>query len=157
MFRKPNVLLGLGTVLFVLGFALPLALPVPDMTRGVLFGLGGALFLGAFVCWLRPDGCDDSTPGLRRRYLREFVPAMIAYVVLLSISLVLLKRVEEQAVRAMVALLPVVPLPWSCAPSSATSAIPTSCSARSNWKPSASPPRWFRCCTWPAASCSWPG
>lgn len=110
MFRKPNVLLGLGTVLFVLGFALPLALPVPDMTRGVLFGLGGALFVGAFVYWLRPDGCDDSTPGLRRRYLREFVPAMVAYVVLLFVSLMLLKRVEEQAVRAMVALLPVVPI-----------------------------------------------
>src|SRR3546814_8882733 len=35
---------------------------------------------------------------------------MIAYVVLLSISLVLLKQVEGQALRAVIALLPVVPI-----------------------------------------------
>ena len=110
MFRKPNVLLGLGTVLFVLGFALPLALPVPDMTRGVLFGLGGGLYLGAFIAWMQPDGCDASTITLRRRYLREFVPAMIGYLALLVASMLLLKRLEDPALRAIAALLPVLPI-----------------------------------------------
>ncbi|TWH99195.1 hypothetical protein IP90_03186 [Luteimonas cucumeris] len=110
MFHKPNALLGFGTALLLLGVVLPHALPVAGWVRGVLLGFGGALYLGAFVLWLQPDGCDASTLGLRRRYLREFVPAMIAYVMLLSISLVLLKRIEEPAMRALVALLPVAPI-----------------------------------------------
>ena len=59
---------------------------------------------------LRKINCDSSTPGLRRRYLREFVPAMVAYVVLLIASILLLKRVEDHALRAVVALLPVAPI-----------------------------------------------
>jgi hypothetical protein len=57
----------------------------------------------------KPD-CDASTPGLRRRYRRELVPAMLGYVVLLVISMLLLKRVEDHALRAVIALLPVAPI-----------------------------------------------
>ena len=56
------------------------------------------------------DHCDSSTRALRRRYLREFVPAMIGYLVLLVVSLLLLKRLEDEALRAIAALLPVVPI-----------------------------------------------
>src|SRR5690606_21586116 len=42
--------------------------------------------------------------------LREFIPAMAAYLVLLVLSLWLLKRVDDQALRAIVALLPVAPI-----------------------------------------------
>ena len=55
-------------------------------------------------------GCESATPGLRRRYLREFVPAMVAYVLLLVVSILLLRYVEDHALRAVVALLPVVPV-----------------------------------------------
>ncbi|MDQ2701685.1 MAG: hypothetical protein M3Y70_02490 [Pseudomonadota bacterium] len=110
MFRKPNALLGLGTLLLVLGFVAPHVLPAAAWVRFVLFGFGIALYFASFVLWLQPDGCDASTPGLRRRYLREFVPAMLGYLVLLVISLLLLKRVEEPALRALVALLPVAPI-----------------------------------------------
>ena len=58
----------------------------------------------------RKMSCDSATPGLRRRYLREFVPAMVAYLVLLVVSLLLLKQVEAPALRAAAALLPVVPI-----------------------------------------------
>jgi hypothetical protein len=56
-------------------------------------------------------GCsDNATPALRRRYLREFYPAMAGYVVLLFLSLWLLKRVDGLLLRAGVALLPVPPI-----------------------------------------------
>ena len=49
----------------------------------------------------------SGTPALRRRYLREFMPAMAGYVVTLFASVWLLKHVDEPGLRALVALLPV--------------------------------------------------
>lgn len=57
-----------------------------------------------------PSTCDTATPALRRRYLREFLPAMLAYVLLVFASVWLLKRIEEPWLRAVVALLPVPPI-----------------------------------------------
>ena len=57
-----------------------------------------------------PAACASSTPALRRRYLREFVPAVLAYVLLVLASAWLLKRVEPSWLRAVVALLPVPPI-----------------------------------------------
>ena len=113
MFLKATVLFGLGSILFLLGVLLPQVLVVPAMARGVLFGVGGGLFLAGFIRSLQPDGSDASTPGLRRRYLREFIPAMAGYVVLLVVSILLLKRVDDQALRAVIALLPVLPIALS--------------------------------------------
>src|SRR5690606_41353109 len=67
-------------------------------------------FLDRLRSMFRKTSCDASTPGLRRRYLREFVPAMVGYVVLLIVSMLLLKHVEDHALRAVIALLPVVPI-----------------------------------------------
>ena len=58
----------------------------------------------------RKLSCESATPGLRRRYLREFIPAMVGYMVLLVVSMLLLKRVEDHALRAVIALLPVAPI-----------------------------------------------
>ena len=57
-----------------------------------------------------PAACASSTPALRRRYLREFMPAMLAYVLLVLASAWLLKRVDAPWLRAVVALLPVPPI-----------------------------------------------
>ncbi|MEO5963277.1 MAG: hypothetical protein ABIO75_00990 [Thermomonas sp.] len=54
-----------------------------------------------------PGACNTGTPALRSRYLREFMPAMIGYVLTLFLSVWLLKRVDEPGLRALVALLPV--------------------------------------------------
>jgi len=110
MFRKANLLLALGSVLLLLAIVLPMMLPLAPWLRGVMAGMGGALYLGAFVAWMQPDGCDASTLTLRRRYLREFVPAMAGYLALLVASMLLLKRLEDPALRAMAALLPVLPI-----------------------------------------------
>ena len=110
MFRKATFLLGLGVLLLLAGLLLPRLLQVAPMVQGMLVGLGAGLVLAALLRWFQPDGCDASTPSLRRRYMREFVPAMAGYVVLLFASVLLLKRVDEPALRAVLALLPVVPI-----------------------------------------------
>ena len=54
--------------------------------------------------------CDSATPALRRRYRREFLPAMLGYVLLVFASVWLLRRIDEPWLRAVVALLPVPPI-----------------------------------------------
>jgi hypothetical protein len=60
-----------------------------------------------------PEPCDSATPALRRRYLREFLPPMAAYVVLVFLSVWLLKRIDAPALRALVALLPLPPIAFA--------------------------------------------
>lgn len=53
----------------------------------------------------------DQTRMLQRRYLREFLPAMLGYVLALPVSIVLLLRVDlSMAGEVIVALLPVLPM-----------------------------------------------
>ena len=47
---------------------------------------------------------------VHRRYLREFLPAMAAYVVVLMLSIWALIHVEATALRVLLALAPVVPV-----------------------------------------------
>ncbi|MGN6113470.1 MAG: hypothetical protein ACTHOC_10825 [Luteimonas sp.] len=95
--------------------------PLPDEVRGfvagILAGMGIAAVLMIVVravpslrVWAEQAACDGSTAALRRRYLREFLPAMAGYVLALGASLWLLKIVEEPVLRAMLALLPVPPV-----------------------------------------------
>lgn len=82
--------------------------PVPDFVTGVFFGVAGGLLFGGLLRWRMPDPCDTGTPALRSRYLREFLPAMVGYVVTVFLSVWLLKRgIDQPGLRALVALLPV--------------------------------------------------
>lgn len=47
---------------------------------------------------------------VHKRYLREFFPAMFAYVVLIFLSVSWLKTLEGTAARTVVTLLPIVPI-----------------------------------------------
>src|SRR6476659_2510698 len=97
-----------GTLLLMVAVASQQLLPTqPDFLLGVLYGLAVGLLLLAVVKLFRPDPCDDVTPAMRRRYLREFMPAMLGYVVAVFLSVWLLKRVDAPALRALIALLPV--------------------------------------------------
>lgn len=80
---------------------------VPDFFRGLLFGVSTSLVFAGVLRSRMPDPCDQSTPALRRRYMREFVPAMAGYVVTIMGSAWLLKSVADPALRAVVALAPV--------------------------------------------------
>ena len=84
-----------------------LAWPISDTVQGLLAGLGASGLFGALLLWWSPDTCDTGTPALRSRYLREFLPAMIGYVITLFTSIWLLRLVDEPGLRALVALLPV--------------------------------------------------
>lgn len=111
MFRSPKLLLVAGCALLAVAIALPHLLSgVNDLALGLLYGLAiGALFGALLRFWL-PAPCDTGTPKLRRRYLREFLPATAGYVLLLFLSVWLLKRVDGQGLRVLVALLPVPPI-----------------------------------------------
>ena len=84
-----------------------LAPGLPDFLTGVLYGLAIGLLFAAVVRSFRPEGCDEVSPAVRRRYLREFLPAMVGYVAAVFLSVWLLKRVDAPALRALIALLPV--------------------------------------------------
>jgi len=107
---KAPALLGASIALVLGTLGVSRLWPLPSFLAGLLYGTGFGLLFAAFLRWRLPDGCDASTPSLRRRYLREFTPAMAGYVLGLFVSLWLLKRVEEPMLRALVALLPVAPV-----------------------------------------------
>lgn len=81
----------------------------PQLT-GILSGIALGLVLAALLRRLMPDGCDAAPAKLRKRYTREVMLAMAGYVVLLVLSILLLKRVEDGLLRALIALLPVPPM-----------------------------------------------
>jgi len=97
-----------GALLLAVAIACRQLLPaLPDFLSGLLYGLAIGLLLVALVRAFRPEGCDDVTPEVRRRYLREILPAMFGYVLALFLSVWLLKRIDAPALRALIALLPV--------------------------------------------------
>ena len=109
--KAPLLLTG-AVVLGLAGFALPRLLPgaMPAVATAVVFG---AALLLAFVALLRgglPDSCDVAPAALNRRYTRELMLAMGAYVLVLLGSVWLLRHVEAPALRALVALAPLPPI-----------------------------------------------
>jgi hypothetical protein len=102
-------LLVAAVLLAAIGFLLPYVSPWPvsDTASGFLFGIAAGCLLGGLLRWRMPDACHTGTPALRSRYLREILPAMVGYMLTLFFSVWLLKRVDEPALRALVALLPV--------------------------------------------------
>ena len=77
---------------------------------GIVFGTALGLAAAAALRRLMPDGCDAAPAKLRKRYTREVMLAMAGYVVLLVLSILLLKRVEDGLLRTLIALLPVPPM-----------------------------------------------
>jgi hypothetical protein len=88
----------------------------PSDTVGMWVGIGAGYLLGALAFMLMPrwwqQHCDDMyAQPAGRRYIRALWPIMIGYSLVLAASLWLLRRgVESVPLRALVALLPVVPL-----------------------------------------------
>jgi hypothetical protein len=97
-----------GGLLLAAAIACQQLLPaLPDVISGVLYGLAAGLLFAALVRAFRPEGCDEVSPAVRRRYLREMLPAMLGYIAAVFFSIWLLKRVDAPALRALIALLPV--------------------------------------------------
>ena len=80
---------------------------------GMKLAINIAAMLLAFVALLRgglPDSCDVAPAAMNRRYTRELMLAMGAYVLVLLGSVWLLRHVEAPALRALVALAPLPPI-----------------------------------------------
>ena len=97
MVRSSKLFFVLGCLLLAIAIALPHVLvDVPYFVLVILYGLAGGAFFSGVLSAFSPDGCDTGPPRVRQRYLREFLPAMVGYMVLLFVSLLLLKRMEKQ-------------------------------------------------------------
>lgn len=72
----------------------------------------GLISVGVGTIWLVCSRfvCNEPMREPQRRYLREFMPAMIAYFIILFSIIPMLKHVHTAPLKALLALLPVVPI-----------------------------------------------
>ena len=111
MSLKPRTLFVLAGLLLLAALVLPQVMTLSDTVQGILFGMASGALLGALLRWQLPAAYEVATPTLHRRYLREFLPPMLAYVVVLFLSLWLLNRIDGPwGLRAVIALLPALPI-----------------------------------------------
>jgi hypothetical protein len=108
--RKSSLFFVGGCLLLAVAIIAPRFVPLSDTAQGLLFGLAIGGILTSLLKSRLPDACDTGTPALRKRYLREILPPILGYIVVLFLSMWLLKRIELPWLRAAVALSPVVPL-----------------------------------------------
>ena len=104
-----RMLIVLGSLAVVLGIILSGA-GAWFASRSTVWGGVIVLATGAFwlvcACFTR----DEPMRTAQRRYIREFFPAMGAYVLLLFASPALLRHVHSTALTVLIVLLPVVPI-----------------------------------------------
>lgn len=81
------------------------ALPAPVGVAGLV--IGSALGVYSLLRWRREQAVDAATRAISRRYLRDSLAAMLAYMLAVGLSVWLLHRIEGVALRTLVALLPV--------------------------------------------------
>ena len=106
----PRFPLFLGLALGLIGIAIGVRLGLPRLPSWVpllvlLIGMG----LIAAAALDAERRCTASGP-VQRRYTRELLIGMGAYAGLLIVSLLLLRQVEAPPLRAVVALLPILPI-----------------------------------------------
>lgn len=107
-----NLMGGAAVLLGAFGLLLPHWAPgVPRAVTVILVLSALMLLLMAIAWWGRSnDGCDVARPGLQRRYTRELLVSMTAYMLVLFASIWLLKHVDALPLRAAIALAPVLPI-----------------------------------------------
>ncbi|MFT4197910.1 MAG: hypothetical protein QM601_08380 [Pseudoxanthomonas sp.] len=109
MRRRALITAALGLLLFAgMGVAALRGVPLDNYLGGMAAGTGAGALLMAVVLWFSPDPGNCTPPALARRYRREVVPAMAAYVVVMLFWRRLLDSVEASWLRVLVALLPAV-------------------------------------------------
>ena len=108
--RTARLLTATGVVALALVVFAPLR-QFGGWVPGLLGGIGAGCLLSGLYYRLAPDACDSGTPAQRRRYLREFLPPMLAYALVVIGSVWLLRRINgPDWLRALVALAPVLPI-----------------------------------------------
>lgn len=111
MTRTPvrSALLVVGALLMLAAIALRVLLPTVPLWGPALILLS-ALVIVAVAMRHRASDCQAAPPALQRRYTRDMLIGMGSYVVLLFASLLILRTVQVPALRALVAVLPAVPI-----------------------------------------------
>jgi hypothetical protein len=97
------------------GFALALGIVLIGAGAGfrhssVFWGGVCSLLTGLFWLVCARLAREEPMRPAQRSYLREFLPAMAAYVLLLFVSQMLLRQVQAVPLRVLVVLLPIVPI-----------------------------------------------
>jgi len=111
--RKSLFALGLGLACLALAWAgLANHWPISDHSLGLLAGMGAGAVFSAALLWFMPDSGGSAPKALMRRYYREFIPAMLAYVAVMLVWKRLLAWVQLPALRLLVALLPALLVFW---------------------------------------------
>jgi uncharacterized membrane protein YdcZ (DUF606 family) len=87
-----------------------LAPHLPAAVTASTLSLASGIAVYSLVLWRREQARDPLTRALSRIYLREFMPAMLGYAAAVLLSVWLLRDVESTGLRALVALLPVLPI-----------------------------------------------
>ena len=101
---------------FALAAAGRFLLAWPDGMVGMWAGIGAGYLFGALLFLLVPrwwrQHCDDMyAQPAGKRYIGALLPIMVGYSLILSASIWLIKRgIESVPLRALVAVLPVIPL-----------------------------------------------
>jgi hypothetical protein len=104
--RKALWLLAFSLVAFLGAWLAYRTGALPDKLVGVLAGFGvGAVFAAAMLWWT-PDASDAAPRPEMRRYLRDVLVAMSAYVVVMLVWKRLLGMVDATWLRVLIALFP---------------------------------------------------
>lgn len=111
--RKALLFLGLGVVMLAMAFLAHMAaLPISDHYLGILAGFGVGAVFSSVLLWFMPEAGTDMPKALMRRYYRDLIPAMSAYIAVMLIWKKLLGWVDSPALRVLVALLPALLIVW---------------------------------------------
>ena len=114
MHQRSELLALLAMLLITGGAAARRLLPGAPAALLVAVGaLGVAIAIASIVLWRREQAQDAATRAISRLYLREFMPAMLGYSAAVLLSVWLLQRVEATALRALIAVLPLLPVALS--------------------------------------------
>ncbi len=107
-----NLMGGTAVLLGALGLLLPQWVPGMPRAVTVILVLSALMLLLMAIAWRgrSSDACDVARPGLQRRYTRELLVSMTAYMLVLFASIWLLKHVDALPLRAAIALAPVLPI-----------------------------------------------
>ncbi|TDK23062.1 hypothetical protein E2F46_11860 [Luteimonas aestuarii] len=115
MASKPmRWMVGSGLALAAIALVLPWASGgrVPVGVAAVLL-LSASMIAVLGLLYRRAEACDVAPAALGRRYTRELMLGMGTYVVVVLLSVWLLRRVDDVALRAVIALLPVPPVAYA--------------------------------------------
>lgn len=111
--RKALLFFGLGLAFMALAWvAHAAAWPIGKHFLGILAGFGVGAVFSAVLLWFMPDAGGGMPKALVRRYMREIIPAMAAYIAVMLVWKKLLGWVEAPALRVLVALLPALLVVW---------------------------------------------